>query len=68
MRQFILQRDEDESGISGTGHVAEGVMFDDGKVVLHWLTEFSSIAIYDNLRVMEAIHSHDGKTEVLWMT
>lgn len=34
MKRFHLVRKEDASGVSGTGHVAEGIMFSDGKVVI----------------------------------
>ena len=36
MRTFRLIRDEDPTGISGTGSVAEGVEFDDGTVAMRW--------------------------------
>jgi hypothetical protein len=42
MRLFRLERTEDASGVSGIGKVAEGVVFDDGTVVLRWLTEVKS--------------------------
>ena len=38
MRHFYLDRHEDATGISGTGVVAQGVEFDNGKVALTWLT------------------------------
>ena len=38
MRIFSLVRHEDVSGVSGTGRVADGVEFNDGTVVLRWLT------------------------------
>jgi len=37
MRRFLLVRDCDPSGVSGTGIVAEGVQFSDGTAVMHWL-------------------------------
>lgn len=66
MIRFHLHRREDESGVSGTGVVAEGVQFSDGRCVLHWLTNTSSIAIYDNIEDLMAIHGHNGKTIVQW--
>lgn len=62
MRRFLLIRIEDESGISGTGAIAEGVQFLNGKCVLNWLTEHSSMGIYPNIKTMMAIHGHGGKT------
>ena len=66
MIRFHLHRREDESGISGTGIVAEGVCFSDGRCVLRWLTELSSIGIYASIDDVEAIHGHKGKTIVQW--
>lgn len=67
MRMFQLQRDEDESGVSGTGVVAEGVVFTDGSAVLRWKTFMHSTAIYDNIECVQAIHGHGGKTKVVWI-
>lgn len=62
---FYLQRTEDESGISGTGKIAQGVIFDNGKVALTWLSEHPSVAMYDNIGDVRVIHGHEGKTEVV---
>jgi len=67
MRQFHLHRDEDESGVSGTGVVAEGVMFTNGKCVLSWLTTHTSVAVYDNVETVLNIHGHAGKTRLVWL-
>ncbi len=66
-RLFVLRRTEDESGISGTGDVAEGVEFSNGKCVLCWITQYRSVAVYDSIRELESIHGHDGKTLVVWI-
>ena len=63
-RLFTLVRNEDETGVSGTGIVAEGVQFASGKCVLTWLTEFSSVAVYDGIGDLLAIHGHHGRTVV----
>jgi hypothetical protein len=65
-RRFILQRNEDETGVSGEGVVAEGVEFSDGTCVLKWLTALSSIGIYDSLKEVLALHGHSGKTEAIF--
>ena len=64
IRRFVLERQEDASGVSGTGTVAEGVVFTNGFVALTWLTPLTSIAIYHSLDVMESVHGHAGKTKV----
>lgn len=61
---FYLKRVEDESGISGTGRIAQGIIFDNGKVALTWLSEHPSVAMYDNIGDVRSIHGHEGKTEV----
>jgi hypothetical protein len=66
MRFFELYRTEDESGISGTGIVAEGVVFWNGKCALAWKTQYTSVAIYDDIATLEKIHGHDGKTRVVF--
>jgi hypothetical protein len=67
MRRFYLQRHEDATGTSGTGKVAEGVVFQCGRVALTWLTHVACVSIYDNIQGVETIHGHDGKTEVVWV-
>ena len=64
-QSFYLQRDIDESGISGTGIVAVGVVLPSGACVLEWTTFHSSIALYKNIADVEAIHGHEGKTKVI---
>ena len=67
MRRFYLYRIEDESGVSGTGYVAEGVCFSNGKCALSWTTKYISIAIYDSITDLDNIHSHNGKTVIRWL-
>ena len=67
MKRFALNRLVDETGISGTGLVAEGVVIARGKVVLSWLTQYNSLGIYDSLAEMMAIHGHGGKTRIDWL-
>lgn len=64
-KNFYLNRTEDESGISGTGRIAQGAVFDNGKVAMTWLSDHPSVTIYDNIGEVRAIHGHDGKTEVI---
>ena len=67
MRRFRLVRQEDVSGVSGTGSVAEGVAFSSGKVALHWCGGISSVTVYDSIEEVEAIHGHEGRTVVEWL-
>jgi hypothetical protein len=66
-RRFHLFRSEDVSGTSGTGIVAEGVLFSTGTCVLAWTSLHRSIGVYQSLSELVAIHGHDGRTRVVWI-
>jgi len=66
IRAFYLYRLVDETGISGSGFVAEGTQFSDGTCVLRWLSNHKSTAIYGDIKTVRAIHGHAGKTCVFW--
>jgi hypothetical protein len=66
MKLFHLERAEDASGVSGVGKVAEGVVFDDGTVVLRWLTDVKSTVVFDSLRDVESVHGHEGRTRIVY--
>ena len=66
MRTFHLQRNEDETGVSGTGIVAEGVEFSNGVCILCWLDELLSLKIYNSIEDVERIHGHKGKTNIIF--
>ena len=67
MRRFELHRDQDITGVSGTGVVAEGVLFSTGWVALTWLTVVNSLVFYPAIENVEKIHGHDGKTRIVWL-
>jgi hypothetical protein len=64
MKRFVLIRTEDLIGVSGTGEVAEGVVFRSGMAALHWLREPYSIGIYQDIDDIIRIHGHEGKTQL----
>lgn len=66
MRTFYLQRDVDETGISGTGRVAEGVQWSNGWCSMMWLTDLFSLVAYPSIEAVEKIHGHGGKTHIVW--
>ena len=68
-RRFYLWREEDPSNVSGTGRVADGVEFADGVIVLRWLTAWPTSVVFHErgLESVEAIHGHDGKTQIVWV-
>jgi hypothetical protein len=65
MKPFWMERVEDESGVSGIGRVAEGVVFSNGWCAMMWLTEHTSLAFYQSIEDVEAIHGHEGNTRIL---
>ncbi len=65
-RRFYLLRKQDISGVSGTGKVAEGIEYADGKCSIRWFGAHSSTNNYDSVADMIAIHGHEGSTEVIF--
>jgi hypothetical protein len=65
IRTFYLDRPTDVTGVSGTGVVAHGVVFDDGTTVIRWLGEHRSTVVWPSLEDAEAIHGHHG-TRFVW--
>lgn len=68
-RRFELHRDVDETGVSGTGVIAEGVQFSDGCVALRWLSDWPTSVVFHErgMEAVEAVHGHGGKTRVVWL-
>jgi len=74
---FTLVRNRDESGVSGTGRVLDGVLFHTGQVIICWRTDidasrhgYSSLGIYPSWEAFKHIHidSHPGNfTEIKWL-
>jgi hypothetical protein len=67
MRRFVLQRETDVSGVSGTGVVADGVMWPDGSASVHWRGERPSIVFWPWMQWVEEIHGHGGSTHIVWL-
>lgn len=65
--RFYLRRDEDVHGKSGTGRVADGVLWPDGTSTIRWRTETASTTNFDRLADLEAIHGHEGRTPIVWI-
>ena len=64
-KRFRLLR-HDPTGVSGPGHIADGVMFSDGTCALRWRSAHRSTAIYATHEELMAIHGHDGMTGCDW--
>lgn len=67
MRRFHLIRKVDHSGVSGTGKVAEGIEWTNGKVDMCWLGTFHIIEQADSIHVIEAVHGHGGSSYIEWL-
>jgi len=69
MRRFWLNRIKDETGISRTGRVVEGVVCQNGQVIIQWRPPLTSIAIYPSLEVFMKIHveCHPSCNEIVFL-
>ena len=62
---FDLIRDTDVSGVSGTGKVAEGVIFSDGHAAIHWLGSWPTTTPHPSVASIKAVHGHGGATRIV---
>lgn len=65
MKRFYLLRHEDVHSSSGTGVVAEGLVFDSKMAVMTWLSGYSTVTVFESLNTVKALHGHGGKTEII---
>lgn len=64
---FTIHRDDDPSGVSGTGVVAEGWESSSGEwVVVVWLSETPTMETFRDIRTVELIHGHGGSSRIVW--
>ncbi|MGW4891030.1 hypothetical protein ACWEQL_02005 [Kitasatospora sp. NPDC004240] len=65
---YVLRRDVDVSGVSGTGTVAEGCYFSaaaGSAAVTRWRGEWGSTVAWDRAKGVEAVHGYGGATRVV---
>jgi hypothetical protein len=67
MKRFMLNRLVGDTGCTGTGIIAEGIIFSNGVCVITWVVGTCSVVVYDNLDDMVKVHGHGGKTIVEWI-
>lgn len=74
-RTFVLMRDVDVTGMSGTGPVADGVVFPDGTTVLRWRDVTgpnydrgvrATTVVHQSPESVIALHGHNGVTRIEW--
>jgi hypothetical protein len=66
-RRFRLIRNRDITGVSGTGHVADGVQWPDGTATVRWRGDRPSTVHWDDIAHAEAVHGHGGATRIEWV-
>jgi hypothetical protein len=67
-RRFRLVRDRDITGISGTGHIADGILWNDGTAEIRWLGDWPTTQHHDRgYPSIQHINGHGGATRVDWM-
>ncbi|MCB5168028.1 hypothetical protein LG634_24775 [Streptomyces bambusae] len=66
-RRFYLHRTTDITGVSGTGRVADGILWPDGTASVRWLGEHPSIVFWDRGQAsVDHVHGHGGATQIVW--
>ncbi|WP_325098375.1 hypothetical protein [Nocardia gipuzkoensis] len=65
VRVSQLHRDVDVTGFSGTGVVADGVIWPDGAVSMRWRGVVRTTVEAACLDDIQTIHGHDGATRVV---
>ena len=76
-RLFKLLRINDKTGVSGTGLIAEGVIWSDGSVSLRWLGDTPSFVNFEGVPStamleregdlhVQKVHGHEGKTRLVY--
>jgi len=73
MRKFTIARKNDQSGVSGTGVIAQGVLFATGDVAIQWLTPppDGDLQIKRSLKSFIEVHVHphpENITIITWET
>lgn len=67
MRRFRIDRETDVTGVSGTGCVAQGVVFSDGTTVVRWMSGATpTTTAHASIESVEAIHLHGGLSKLRW--
>jgi hypothetical protein len=76
LRGFSILRTTDLTGVSGTGVVAEGVVFNDGTAELRWVVKakladgsmrkINSVTMFADWRDVALLHGHGGASSLVW--
>ena len=66
---FALTRKADETGVSGTGIVLDGIVFPSGDCVVRWRGATPCIQVWPSFEAFKRVHIDphpDNKTEIEW--
>lgn len=68
-RRFYMRRIEDQTGVSRTGRVLEGVLWQNGEVTVQWRPPHSTSGFYHSMDEFNLIHvdCHPSCNEVVWL-
>jgi hypothetical protein len=68
-RRFYLERVKDETGVSRTGRVLEGVLWQNGEVTVQWRPPLSTLGHYKDFQTFLTIHvdCHPSCNVVHWL-
>jgi hypothetical protein len=67
---FLMVRNKDETGVSGTGIVLEGCVFSDGSVAYTWRSGKKTMSWCISFESFRELHidSHpSNETEIIWI-
>jgi len=70
-KRFVLYREEDATGVSGTGVVATGIVWPDGHAALRWkaddLDAASSTSVWSSVADLLRVHGHGGLSKLFYL-
>lgn len=68
-RRFYIERLKDETGVSRTGRVLEGILWQNGEVTVQWRPPLSTLGHYKDFQTFMTIHvdCHPSCNEVRWL-
>lgn len=71
LKRFILYRERDATGVSGTGVVATGVVWPDGHAALRWKADdrdaASSTSVWSSVADLLRVHGHGGLSKIFYL-
>ena len=68
-KRFYVQRNEDQTGVSRTGRVLEGVLWQNGEVTVQWRPPHSTMGFYHSMDEFKTIHidCHPSCNDIIWV-